>query len=120
MPRVGPAFSATAAAAVALACVAAACGCSRDVPAPRHVDTPDLTGKIPAIKSRVAANDRNVARQLVRDLGSGDPAVRFFAIEGLRRLADGQTFGYVHYADDDQRRPAVQKWRQWLDAMEGK
>jgi hypothetical protein len=97
----------------------AAGGCSKDTPLPSDVDSPYLAGKIPAIKRGVERMDPAVARQLVRDLNSADPAVRFFAIEGLRRMTD-QTFGYVYYADDDQRKPAVQRWRQWMEEMEKK
>ena len=107
---------ATVAAIPALA-VAAGGGCSKDAPLPSQVDSPNLAGKIPAIKRGVERMDPAVARQLVRDLSSADPVVRFFAIEGLRRLTD-QTFGYVYYADDDQRKPAVQRWRQWLEETE--
>ena len=51
--------------------------------------------------------------QLIRDLDSDDPAVRFYAIEGLQRLT-GQTFDYHYYDDEIDRHPAMLKWRQWL------
>jgi hypothetical protein len=56
----------------------------------------------------------SAAPQMVSDLDSDDPAVRFYAIEGLERLT-GQTMGYVYYEDREARRPAVMKWRKWLD-----
>ena len=81
-------------------------------------DTPSITSNdpdclIPAIKSSVAAGDRRVIPYLVADLSSDDSAVRFYAIDGLKRLT-GQDFGYVFYACDADRQPAVQRWQQWL------
>lgn len=77
------------------------------------VSDPDPAVKIPAIKASVAARDTSAVAQLVKDLDSDDAAVRFYAIQGLQRLT-GQTFGYLYYADDEQRRPAVEKWQAWL------
>ena len=70
--------------------------------------------KIPAIKQAVDQRDDQAVPTLVDDLDSDDPAVRFYAIEGLERLT-GQTFGYLYYADAPARREAVMKWRQWLE-----
>ena len=71
--------------------------------------------KIPAIKNAVRKRDRNALRQLVADLDSDDPAVRFYAISGLERIT-GQRFGYDYYADEQRREPAVRRWREWLEA----
>jgi hypothetical protein len=70
--------------------------------------------KIPAIKSAVQNQDKEVIPQLVHDLDSDDSAVRFYAIEGLQRLT-GETFGYLYYAEAPARREAVMKWRHWLE-----
>lgn len=70
--------------------------------------------KIPAIKAATENHDEKAVPQLVVDLDSDDSAVRFYAIEGLRRLT-GQDFGYVYYQDALQRHDAVMKWRQWLN-----
>lgn len=80
---------------------------------PRTPDSRYLSQKVPAIKQAVERKDHSVAAQLVKDLDSDDPAVRFYAIEGLERLT-GETFGYHYYEDRDARSQAVQKWRQWL------
>lgn len=88
-------------------------GCS--APAPEKVVTnPDPSGKIPAYKQAVRARDRKAARQMVKDLDSDDPAIRLFAIEGLRRMT-GETFDYRYYDDEHARRPAIQRWQAWLD-----
>ena len=85
-------------------------GCSRTTMPPAR----DIQAKIPAIKSAAESKDMNAAPRMVKDLESDDPAVRFYAIEGLERLT-GQTFGYVYYDDSAHRHEAVMKWRQWLD-----
>ena len=83
-------------------------------PPVKKVTNPDPAGKIPAIKRAARTQDRRVVPQLVKDLESDDPAVRFFAIEGLRRLT-GQTFGYVYHGDEEKRAAAVKSWQEWLE-----
>src|SRR4051794_41081521 len=80
---------------------------------PHLVTNPDASGKIPGIKLAVEQKDTAAAKQLVKDLDSDDPAVRFYAIEGLERLT-GETFDYRYYADEEQRKPAISRWNQWL------
>ena len=82
---------------------------------PLSVNNPDPSIKIPAMKVAVEKKDLKAACQMVRDLENDDPAVRLYAIEALYRLT-GERFGYLFYADADQRGPAVKRWRQW--AME--
>lgn len=81
--------------------------------APRLVTDDDLSGKIPAMKIAADTQDESAEPQLVQDLESDDPAVRFYAIEALKKLT-GQTHDYVYYAPADQRMEAVQRWQQWL------
>ena len=78
----------------------------------RGLQDSDLSFKAPAIKSAVASHDRSAVPQLVNDLDSDDAAVRFFAIQGLRRIT-GQDFGYHYYEDAPDRRPAVVRWQTW-------
>jgi hypothetical protein len=87
-------------------------GCTAPRP-PLVVTDPDPSVKIPAMKVAVERGDRSVVPQLVADLSSDDPAVRFYAIESLEKLT-GQTFGYAYFQDDEARRPAVEKWQDWL------
>ncbi len=84
---------------------------------PASVSNPDPSVKIPAIKAAVEANSLTAVRQLVKDLDSDDPAVRFYAIQGLQRLT-GETFGYTFYADEAGRAEAVDKWNAWLAGWE--
>jgi hypothetical protein len=80
---------------------------------PRTVSNPDLEEKIPAIEDASRKHDLSAAPELVKDLDSDDPAVRFYSICGLQGLT-GETFGYRYYDSDDNRKPAVERWRQWL------
>src|SRR5437588_9807601 len=81
---------------------------------PRRVNSRYMSQKVPAIKEAVGRKDFSVAPDLVRDLDSDDPAVRFYAIQGLQRLT-GQTFGYLYYQDRQARRPSLMKWQRWLN-----
>jgi hypothetical protein len=101
-------------AACVIACYVhmAAGGCT----APRRpliVTDPDPSVKIPAYKKAVRTRDRAAAKQLVADLDSDDPAVRFYAIGALERMT-GERFDYRYYDTDQGRKPAVAKWNQWL------
>jgi hypothetical protein len=91
-----------------------ACGCG---PGPFNVRDRDPASKIPGIKQAVQDKDLSAAKYLVADLDSDDPAVRFYAIEGLQRLT-GQDFGYKYYDDEVARQPAMLKWRDWLKEQE--
>ena len=92
-------------------------GCSAPRPA-IEVTNPDPSGKIPAMKKAVREHDLKVVRQLVKDLDSDDPAVRLFAIHALHELT-GQRYGYDYFADEVQRRPALDRWKLWLAQQEG-
>jgi hypothetical protein len=105
-----------------IALTAPACAGAAGCVAPREklvVSNPDPSVKIPAIKVAIRQNDLGAAEQLVKDLESDDPAVRFYAIEGLRRLTD-QDLGYRYYEPEpEQRKPAVERWRGWLAGQRG-
>ena len=101
---------------VGIASCAATFGCSEPT-GPRTVASQDMAVKVPAIIVAVENQDRSAVPQLVKDLESDDAALRMFAIMGLQELT-GQDFGYVYYADVEQRRPAVMKWRQWLEQQQ--
>ena len=77
------------------------------------VTDPDPSVKIPAIEKAVRTKDRGAVPQLVKDLDSDDPAVRFYANHALEQLT-GEKFGYRYFDDESRREPAAQKWRQWL------
>lgn len=79
----------------------------------QFVTDPDPAVKIPAIRLATNGNRQAAVPQLIEELASDDPAVRFYAIGGLKRLT-GQTLDYVYYAPDDDRRAAVERWRTWF------
>jgi hypothetical protein len=113
-------FLHTARAAAMLVVAGAGCWCAAGCTAPRGplvVTDPDPSVKIPAIKNAVRKRDRAAAGQLVADLDSDDPAVRFYAINGLERMS-GDRLGYDYYADEAKRQPAVRRWRDWLASQE--
>jgi hypothetical protein len=87
-------------------------GCTRPTPAPT-LGSPDPAVSIPAMKKAVRDKDLAAARYLIQDLDSSDPAVRMYAINALEKLT-GHRFDYEYYVAEEQRRPAVDKWKQWL------
>ena len=97
--------------ALAVVVCAGALGCGSH--GPRHVTDEDPGDKIPAIKDAVQKHDSSAIPQLVKDLESDDSAVRFYAIDALKSFT-GQTFGYRYYENDQHRKAAVLKWKEWL------
>ena len=87
-------------------------GCRAPRP-PLSVEHEDPGIKIPAMKKAVREQDRSVVPQLVEDLASDDPAVRFFAIRALEELT-GRTFEFQYFEDEEVRKAALEQWKQWL------
>lgn len=69
--------------------------------------------KIAGIRQAAIKKDRSALPALVAELDNDDPAVRLFAIQALEKFA-GERFGYEYYLDEDQRKPALAKWQEWL------
>lgn len=89
-------------------------GCS-GYAGPRSIVNDDPAVKIPQIKSAVDRRDKSAVPTLLSDLDSDDSAVRFYAIEALRRMS-GETFGYDWTeADRAKRRPAIARWQAYFD-----
>ncbi len=86
--------------------------CAAPQPTP-DIHDEDPLNKIPGMKMAAREKDRSAIPQLVADLDSDDPAVRFYAIESLKRIT-GQTFDYEFFADEIRRKPALDRWRKWL------
>ena len=84
---------------------------------PASVAHDDPSVKIRGMKKAARENDMAAIRQLVKDLDSDDPAVRFYAIHSLNDLTK-QDFGYRYYFDEDQRREPLARWREWLTQQE--
>ena len=97
-------------AVIMLCAVAFGCQAPRG-PVSINSDDPDL--KIQAIEQDAARNNTTDIPKMVQDLKSDDAAIRFYAIQALRRLTHDD-FGYRFYEDEDQRAPAVARWQKWL------
>jgi hypothetical protein len=59
------------------------------------------------------AGQPDAVHELVSLLDDNDSAVRFYAIQSLRRLC-GQDFGYRYFAPEAERAAAVRRWREAL------
>lgn len=87
--------------------------CAGCTTTPADLRASDPSVRIPAIKKSVSKKDQTQEAKMVHDLRSDDPAMRFYAIQGLYRLT-GETFGYRYYDDEPTRQKAVEKWEKWL------
>jgi hypothetical protein len=94
-------------------CCAAGCSWSVD----HMIDSSDPAVKIPAMKRAAEQGNQDSVEQLVQNLQSDDPAVRFYAIQSLQRLT-GEDLGYHYYAPAENRREAVGRWNAWLQARQ--
>jgi HEAT repeat protein len=93
--------------AVALgACAASDAGYDLNSPDPRERATAALHAG--------QTKDTSAVPLLVDRLEDPDPAVRFYAIEALRRIT-GEDFGYAYYQSDAERAHAVERWRNYLE-----
>ena len=99
-----------------LLCTSACGGCF--APEKPSLSSNDPSLKIPAIRTSAKQRDEKAIHQLVADLDSDDPAVRFYAITALREIT-GKTFDYRYYQDEIRRRPALERWQDWLAQREG-
>jgi hypothetical protein len=86
--------------------------CTAPTPKP-DIKDPEAAVKIAGIREAMSKRDRSALPALVAQLDSDDPAVRLFAIQALGKFA-GERFGYEYYLDEDQRKPALAKWQEWL------
>lgn len=100
---------------VILAFCSLACRGKQPIP---NVAAPEIEARIPGIKRAGETHDRSALPQLVDSLDDEDPAVRLFAIGALEKFT-GNRFGYEYYLDEDQRKPAIARWREWLKQQEG-
>lgn len=87
--------------------------CSGPAPKP-NVFSDDTGEAITGMKRAARSKDRSALPELVKDLDSDDSAIRFYAIEALQQIT-GQDLGYQYYQDEDDRKPAVERWKKWLD-----
>ena len=92
-------------------------GCTAARPKPDIKDA-DPSVSIPGIKIAADRRDRTKSAELVKALESDDPAIRFFAIGALVKITGGERFGYEYYYDEEQRKPSIAKWQEWLKGQQ--
>jgi hypothetical protein len=91
-------------------------GCRGKMPPPNPA-AKEIEARIPGIKEAGQTRDRSALPALVDSLNDEDPAVRLFAIVALEKFT-GDRFGYEYYLDEEQRKPAIARWREWLKQQE--
>ena len=101
------------AALCAVAALAWCGGCAQPPASKRGILDDNPAVKIPAMKRAGVVKDAAQEAPLVEQLMDEDAAIRFYAIEALKRLA-GDDLGYHYYDDRSERDKAVERWRQWL------
>lgn len=85
---------------------------------PQRLQSDNPAERVTAIVEAGQAGDRSVAALLVDGLEDQDSDVRMFAILSLQKIT-GETQGYRYYDNQQDRRQAVQRWRQWLTGDHG-
>jgi hypothetical protein len=88
-------------------------GCRASLPA--DFEAPDAGSRIRAVVANAQEPSADDLRGMVDALATDDPALRTLAIAALERTA-GERFGYDPWAPEGERREAIGRWRQWLDA----
>lgn len=88
-------------------------GCRASLPA--DFQAPDAGSRIRAVIASAREPTREDLQGMVDSLRSDDPALRTLAIAALERTARDR-FGYDPWALEGERREAIGRWRQWLDA----
>jgi HEAT repeat protein len=63
-----------------------------------------------ATEQAAREGDTAAIERIIEQLDSDDPAVRWLAIRSLEHLT-GRTNGYDHAAPEDERRAAIDRWR---------
>lgn len=81
------------------------------------LEDPNPTIRIMAIKWAGENKITAALPQLVDSLEDEDPSVRFYAIEGLRRIT-GTDNGYDYKTPAQERAASVERWRELLNAKE--
>ena len=83
----------------------------------------EVQNQAPVVRARAVGLGRrqsvdSVVPALVERLSDNDPVVRLAAHEELRKRT-GRDFGYVPWADPQERAGAVNRWRAWMNQGTG-
>jgi len=79
------------------------------------LNDPDVTVRIMAIKWASENKITEAVPQLVNLLQNEDKSVRFYAIQGLKRIA-GTDNGFDYRADPVSRADAVKRWQEFIES----
>jgi hypothetical protein len=88
-------------------------GCAQPPVSKRGILDENPAVKIRAMKRAGSARDVAQAPHLVDQLADEDAAVRFYAIEALKRMT-GSDLEYRYFDERAERVRAIERWRQWL------
>ncbi len=92
--------------------VAIAAGCSLAPKNFKGINEAEPLVRARAIPLGRGLPEKKVIPGLISSLDDHDPVVRMAASEELKSRS-GQDFGFVPYAEPQERAPAVSKWRSW-------
>ncbi|MCK4342202.1 MAG: HEAT repeat domain-containing protein [Phycisphaerae bacterium] len=88
-------------------------GCDSTAARRRALASGNPLDRARAVVQVAEGRDPDAVHKLVDLLDDPDKTVRMYAIIALKRLC-GQDYGFRYYADETERRAAVQRWRQAL------
>jgi hypothetical protein len=94
-----------------LGCVCLA-GCGS---VPHGYDSPDPAERFGAAVAGARTNDPRAIPELIRLLGSDDPAIRLASSHELQKVT-GQNMGYNHADPEPRRRQAIERWVRWYES----
>ncbi len=94
------------------AALAVTSGCSLAPKSFKGINKPEPLVRARAIPMGRNLPDQKVVPQLLNSLDDRDQVVRMAAFEELKKRS-GQDFGFVPYAEAEDRKPAVSRWRAW-------
>ena len=103
-------------AAVGLATVALP-GCSLAPKSFKAIRKPEPLVRARAIPLGRKLPEQKVVPGLIASLDDRDQVVRMTASEELKKRS-GKDFGFIPYAEPEDRAPAVSRWRAWWDAKQ--
>lgn len=99
---------------LALAMTALCIACAAPRASKGDFDSPDPAAKLYAINRAGNHRDDRAVKNLIEQLDNDDPAVRMMSINALHRIT-GARLDYNPYATPAARRPAIDRWVQFVE-----
>jgi len=82
---------------------------------PHGYDSPDPAERFGAAVAGAKSDDPRAVPELIKLLGSDDPAIRLASSHELEKIT-GRTMGYNHADPEVQRRKAIAEWVRWYES----